>query len=123
VLGEEPEVADFVNLNDVGVLSKSGQGYGGVADDKAGESRAFLGKMEASQRGLIGNAGTTFTNVSTTHSGNLVQLANRIAEQAVRAVRGEKTLVTADDDAHSVQTSTQSTVEGNTSALSRPINV
>jgi hypothetical protein len=116
-------VADFVNLNDVGTLSRSGQGYGHVSDDKAGESRQFLGKMEASQRGLIGNAGTTFTNVSTTHGGNLVQLANRIAEQAIRAVRGEKTLLTADEDAHGAQTPTLSTVEGNTSLVSRPINV
>lgn len=116
-------MADFVNLNDVGTLTRSGQGYEGVAEDKAGESRSFDGKMDASRRGLIGNAGTTFTNVATTHSANLTQLANRIAEQAVRAVRGEKTLVSADEDAHSAQSSTQNTVEGNTSAVSRSINV
>jgi hypothetical protein len=116
-------MADFVNLNDVGALTRSGQGYGGVADDQTGESRSFAGKMDASQRGLVGGAGTTFTNVAGTHAGNLTQLANRIAEQAVRAVRGEKTLLSADQDAQSAQTATQSTVEGNVSAVSRPINI
>jgi hypothetical protein len=116
-------VADFVNLNDVGMLTRSGQGYEGVAEDKAGESRSFAGKMEASQRGLIGSAGNTFTTVAQTHSGNLTQLANRIAEQAVRAVRGEQTLVSADDDGHSAQTATVNVVEGNTSVVSRAINL
>jgi hypothetical protein len=116
-------VADFVNLNDVGALTKSGQGYEGVAEDKAGASRTFSGQMDASQQGLVGNSGTTFTNVAQTHSNNLTEIANRIAEQAVRAVRGEKTLLTADDDGHSAQTTTVSTVEGNTSVVSRPINV
>ncbi|GAA2873658.1 hypothetical protein Acy02nite_31460 [Actinoplanes cyaneus] len=116
-------MGDFVNLNDVGTLTRSAQGYEGVADDKASESRSFTGKMDASQRGLIGSAGSTFTNVAGTHSGNLTQLANRIAEQAVRASRGEKTLVSADDDANTAQSGTQSTVEGNVSAVSRPINV
>lgn len=116
-------MADYVNLNDVGALTRSGQGYDGVAQDKAGEARSFVGKMEASQRGLIGHAGTTFTNVAETHGGNLAQLAQRIAEQAVRAVRGEQTLLTADQDSQSHQTSTLSAVEGNTSAVSRPINL
>ncbi len=116
-------MGDFVNLNDVGTLTRSAQGYEGVADDKSSESRSFSGKMDASQRGLIGSSGTTFTNVAGTHSDNLAQLANRIAEQAVRAARGEKTLVSADDDATTAQSGTQSTVEGNVSAFSRPINV
>lgn len=116
-------MGDFVNLNDVGTLTRSAQGYEGVAEDKAGESRSFSGKMDASQKGLIGSAGSTFTNVADTHSGNLTQLANRIAEQAVRAARGEKTLVSADDDANSAQSSSQNTIEANVSAFSRPINI
>ncbi|WP_436532169.1 hypothetical protein [Actinoplanes sp. HUAS TT8] len=116
-------MSDFVNLNDVGALTRSAQGYEGVAEDKASESRSFSGKMDASQRGLIGNAGSTFTNVADSHTANLTQLANRIAEQAVRAARGEKTLVSADEDANSAQSGTQNTIESNASAVSRPINV
>src|SRR5918997_5502443 len=97
---------DFVNLNDVGALTKSGQGYDGTAQDNAAESRNFLGRMEASRRGLRGSAGTTFTNIADLHSGNLVLLANQIAEQALRAVRGEQTVLTADDDANTAQAGT-----------------
>jgi hypothetical protein len=116
-------VGDFVNLNEVGTLTKSGQGYEGVAQENDGEARSFVGRMDASQRGLIGSAGSTFTTIAQTHGGNLSQLAQRIAEQAVRAVRGERTLVTADEDSHNHQTSTLNTIEGNTSAVSRPINL
>jgi hypothetical protein len=111
----------YVNLNDVGILTRSGQGYGATAEDKAAESQNFSSRMDASQQGLKGNAGVTFTNVADSHSSNLVLLANQIAEQAVRAVRGERTIVTADLDADQSQAPTVSTVETQASAVSRPI--
>lgn len=114
---------EYVNLNDVGVLTRSGQGYDANAQDNEAESRTFSGRMDASRQGLRGSAGTTFTNVAETHSANLVALAGHLAEQAVRAVRGEQTVVTADDEAHAAQSSTVSTVESNTTAVNRPINV
>lgn len=112
---------EYVNLNDVGALTKSGQGYEGTAEDKASESRSFSGRMDASRQGLKGAAGATFTNVADAHSGNLVQLANQIAQQALRAVRGEQTLVTADEDADTAQTATVTAVQTQASAVSRPI--
>lgn len=112
---------DYVNLNEVGVLTKSGQGYEGTAEDKAAESRSFAGRMDASRQGLKGNAGATFTNVAEQHSGNLVQLANQIAQQALRAVRGEQTVVNADADADTAQSATVTAVDTQASAVSRPI--
>lgn len=112
---------EFVNLNEVGTLTRSGQGYEGTAEDSNAESRTFAGRMDASKQGLRGAAGNTFTNVADTHSSNLVQLANQIAAQAVRAVRGENTILTADEDAHTAQQVSVSTVEGQSSAVSRPI--
>jgi hypothetical protein len=114
---------DFVNLNEVGALTRSGQGYEGTAEDKAAESRNFAGRMDASRQGLRGSAGTTFTGVAESHSSNLTQLANHIAQQALRAVRGESTIVNADSDADSAQGGTMSAVQAQESAVSRPINV
>jgi hypothetical protein len=113
---------DYVNLNDVGALTRSGQGYDTNAQDSAAESRTFSGRMDVSRQGLRGSAGTTFTNVAEAHSGNLVTLAGHIAQQALRAVRGEQAVVTADDEANAAQSSTVSTVETNMTAVSRPIN-
>ncbi|WP_163512822.1 hypothetical protein [Fodinicola acaciae] len=115
-------MGNFVNLNEVGVLSQSGQGYDGTATDQHGESRNFVGKMDASQAGLKGSAGTTFTGIANLSGGNLTQLANLIAEQARRAVMGEKTVVGADDDAHSAQQPALGAADSYTSSLSRGIN-
>jgi hypothetical protein len=112
---------EYVNLNDVGALTRSGQGYDASADDNTAESRTFAGRMEASRQGLRGAAGTTFTNIAGTHGGNLVLLANQIADQAMRAVRGEQVVVSADGDADAAQASTLAATEGQTQAVSRPI--
>ena len=40
---------DFVNLNEVGALTRSGQGYEGTAEDNSAESRNFAGRMDASE--------------------------------------------------------------------------
>jgi hypothetical protein len=114
---------DYVNLNDVGTLSRSGQGYDTNAQDNATESRTFSGRMDASQRGLRGSAGNTFTTVAATHSANLGLLAGHIAEQALRAVRAEQSVLAGDDEANTAQSGTVSTVESNATAVSRPINV
>jgi uncharacterized protein YukE len=114
---------DFVNLNEVGALTRSGQGYEGTAEDNSAESRNFAGRMDASRQGLKGAAGTTFTNVADQHSSNLTQLANQIAQQALRAVRGESTVVNADSDADTAQSNTVSAVDTQSSAVARPINV
>lgn len=113
---------NFVNLNEVGVLTHSGQQYSGNAEDQGAEARSFLGRMESVQPGLRGSAGNTFQGVSHATTANLTQLANLIAEQAVRAVRTENTLVTADEDSHTVQQPTLSSVDAHTSALARGIN-
>lgn len=112
---------EYVNLNDVGALTRSGQGYDTTAEDNAAESRTFAGRMEASQQGLRGAAGTTFTGVANLHSGNLVQLANHIADQALRAVRGEQAVVTSDEEADTAQAPTLTAVENQSSAVSRQI--
>lgn len=114
---------DFVNLNETGVLSRSGQSYDSNAEDQNAQSQQFRGQMEASHQGLKGAAGTTFTGVAGLSASNLTQLANQIAEQAVRAVRAEHTLVGADEDADSVQQVNVGNMETHASAVSRPINV
>jgi hypothetical protein len=119
---EKEAMSNFVNLNEAGVLSRSGQGYGANAEDHNAESHGFRGRMDASQAGLKGAAGNTFTTIADTSANNLVQLANRIAEQAVRAVRAENTLITADEDATGAQQVSLSNMDSHASALSRPIN-
>jgi hypothetical protein len=115
-------MGNFVNLNETGVLSQSGKGYSGTAEDQSAESTSFRGRMDASHSGLKGAAGNTFTNVAQTSASNLTQLANQIADQAVRAVRAENTLVTADEDAHSAQQPSVANMESHSSAVSRQIN-
>lgn len=116
-------MSSFVNLNETGVLTRSGQDYGANAEEQHAESTGFRGRMDASQQGLKGAAGNTFTNVAHLSASNLTQLANLIVDQAVRAVRAENTLVTADEDAHSTQQVTVSAVDSHATAVSRPINV
>lgn len=112
---------EYVNLNDVGALTHAGQGYGSTADDNAAESRTFVGRMEASQQGLRGAAGITFNGIAGAHGDNLVLLANQIADQGMRAVRGEQVVVSADGDADAAQSSTLAATEGQTQAVSRQI--
>jgi hypothetical protein len=112
----------FVNLNETGVLSRSGQQYGANADDQHGASQKFSGQMEASRQGLRGAAGGTFSGVAAMSSSNLSQLANQIADQAVRAVRAERSLVSADEDADSAQRVSVSNMESHASEVSRGIN-
>lgn len=114
-------MSDYVNVNDVGGLTRAGQGYDGTAGDSVAESRNFAGRMDASKQGLQGAAGRVFTGVADQHAGNLTQLANQIAQQAIRAVRGEQTIVNADDESVSTQQTTVSAVDGEARAVSRPI--
>jgi hypothetical protein len=115
-------MSEFVNLNETGALTRAGQGYGQDADSGATESRTFQGRMDQSQQGLRGRAGTQFTSMTTQHAGNLALLGRQFAEQAYRAVRGEQAIVTADDEAVTAQQATVSTVDTQTSVISRPIN-
>jgi hypothetical protein len=113
----------YVNLNEVGGLSRAGQGYSADADSGANEARSFDGRMAASHQGLIGRTGTQFIGMTGTHSTNLQLLGAQFAEQAVRAVRGEETIVAADEESLGAQQATATTVEGQVSLMSRPINV
>jgi hypothetical protein len=114
---------DYVNLNEVGTLTRSGQGYDTNAQDNDAESRTFSGRMDTSRQGLRGSAGTTFTNIADAHSGNLVALARHIAEQAMRATGVDRTVGDADEQANTAQSGTLSAVESNTTSVSRPINL
>jgi hypothetical protein len=112
----------YVNLNEVGGLSGAGEGYGADADTGVTEARKFQGRMDASQQGLRGRAGASFTNTTGTHATNLRLLGQQFAEQAVRAVRGEQAIVASDDESVTAQQATASTVDGQTSLMSRPVN-
>jgi hypothetical protein len=112
----------FVHLEEVGGLSRAGQGYQGDAQDGQAQSAAFRGRMEQSQAGLRGRTGMQFTGMTDTHSTNLVRLGQQFAEQAIRAVRGEQAIVGGDDESVTTQQATASTVEGQISTLNRPIN-
>jgi uncharacterized protein YukE len=114
-------MSDYVNLNEVGGLTRAGKGYDGTAQDNTAESRNFSSKMDASKQGLQGAAGRAFTGAADQHAGNVTLLANQIAQQALRAVRGEQTIVSSDEEALANQQSTVSAVDGETQAVSRPI--
>jgi hypothetical protein len=113
---------NFVNLNEQGALTRAGQGYDADSQDSQGESRNFQGRMDSSQSGLRGRTGVQFTGLTSQHAGNLAMLGSQFAEQAFRAVRGEQTIVGSDDDAHSLQATSASTVDTQTSTINRPIN-
>lgn len=113
---------DYVNLNETGVLTQAGQGYDSDAQDGGTESRNFRGRMEQSQPGLRGRAGLQFTGLTTQHAGNLQLLGQQFANQAYRAVKGEQALLTADDDAFTAQQAVASTVDTQSTEVTRPIN-
>lgn len=115
-------MSDFVNLNDDGALTRTGHGYGQDADTGQTESRNFRSRMDQSQQGLRGRAGLQFTGLTTQHAGNLTRLGQQFAEQAYRLVKGEEAVVTADGEAFTTQQPVTSTVDGQTSTLTRPIN-
>lgn len=113
----------YVNLDQVGVLTQTGQQYGGNAEDNLASAKGHWGKMEGVQSGFKGAAGTTFQGISATAAGNHAQLAVQIAEQAKRAVLTERTAVMGDEDALQDQAAARSATESFTSTVSRPVNV
>lgn len=114
--------SNFVNLNETGALTRSGQHYQTDGQDSAAQSANFRGKMSQSQSGLRGRAGMQFVGMTDTHSENLKRLGAQFAEQAVRAVRGEQAISAGEDESVTTQQATVSTVDGQTSTLNRPIN-
>ena len=113
---------NFVNLEEVGGLSRAGQSYDADAQDGQAQSSAFRGRMEQSHAGLRGRTGLQFTGMTDTHSSNLVRLGEQFARQAIRAVRGEQAIVAGDDESFGVQQVTASTVEGQVTQLNRTVN-
>lgn len=112
-----------VNLNEVGVLTQTGKGYGTNAEDNVASAKNHLAKMEGLQSGFKGIGGSTFQGVSQVSAGNHGRLAQQIAEQARRAVLAERAAITGDEDANQDQQTARSTAENFTSTVSRPINV
>ena len=113
----------YVNLDQVGVLTHAGKGYAGNAEDSVGDAKNYLSKMEGAQSGFKGAAGSTFQGVSNVTATNLGHLARQMAEQAKRAVLTEKSAVTGDENATQNQHSAKSATDSFTSTVSRPINV
>ncbi|MGA8117435.1 MAG: hypothetical protein WCA46_27680 [Actinocatenispora sp.] len=113
----------YVNLNEAGGLANAGQGYEGNAEDQYSESKNFGGKMEAAKHGLKGASGNTFYAVSDLSQANLAQLANRIANQAYRAVHADRHIQTGDQEADSAQHTTVAAHESLAPQVSRDINV
>jgi hypothetical protein len=113
---------EYVNLNDAGTLTRSGQGYDTTSDDNVAESRTFSGRMDASRPALRGSAGNAFSSIADAHSSNLTALARQIATQAMIAAGVDRVVIATDDEANSAQTSTLSTVDANSTAVNRPIN-
>lgn len=113
---------DFVHLEEVGGLTRAGQGYQADAQDGQSQSASFRSRMEQSQVGLQGRAGLQFMGMTDTHASNLVRLGQQFAEQAIRAVRGEQAIVTGDDESVATQQTVASNVDGQISTMSRVIN-
>jgi len=114
---------NYVNLDQVGVLTQSGKQYEGNAEDNLAAAKSTFSKMEGVQSGFKGAAGTTFQGISGVSAGNHAQLAMQIAEQAKRAVLTEKAAVMGDEEAYQGQNSARSAAESFTTQVSRPINV
>ncbi len=116
-------MSGYVNLDQVGVLTQTGQQYGGNAEDNLASARSHWAKMEGVQPGFKGAAGTTFQGISATAAGNHSQLAVQIAEQAKRAVTTERVAIAGDEEAFQGQQTARSAAESMTTAVNRPINV
>lgn len=112
---------NFVNLYEGG-LHRAGQQYDTNSGDNQTEARSFIDRMSASQAGLRGAAGTTFTGASQMAGGNLQRLAALIADQAYRATMGENTIQEGDQNANQAQNPAVSAFQSNESLLSRGIN-
>jgi hypothetical protein len=113
----------FVNLTETGALTRTGHHYQGDNQDSLAQSDRFRNQMAQSQSGLRGRAGLQFMGMTGTHAENLKRLGAHFAEQAVRAVRGEQTILAGEDESVTTQQTTASTVEGQVSTLNRQINV
>lgn len=114
-------MANYVNLYEGG-LHRAGQQYDSNSSQNQSESRSFVDRMGASEAGLRGAAGTTFTGLSMMAGGNLNRLAALIAEQAYRATMGENTIQEGDQNANQAQHPAASAMESTGSLLSRGIN-
>ncbi len=114
---------NYVNLDQVGVLTQTGQQYEGNAEENLASAKNTWSKMEGVQAGFKGAAGTTFQGISATSAGNHAQLAVQIAEQAKRAVLAERHAVVGDEEAFQGQAAARSSAESFTSTVSRPINI
>jgi hypothetical protein len=113
----------YVNLNESDGLATAGQGYSTNSEDHYSASRNFGGKMEAAHHGLKGTAGTTFYGLSDLSQSNLTQIANRIATQARRAVKGNQLIVSGDQEADHAQHPTVAAQQNLAPQVSREINV
>ncbi|MBW9213410.1 hypothetical protein KV102_01025 [Mumia sp. zg.B53] len=113
----------IVNLEEVGLLSRSGRGYQATAEDNVGTARQHLSRMEGAQAGFKGAAGSAFQDVAQVSVGNHTLLARQIAEQARRAVTAERHAVAGDEQASARQSVTRSSTEALASAFARPVNV
>src|SRR5690606_25659312 len=132
-------MSGYANLSEAGGLAQAGQRYDAEADDSQATARTLQGRTDQpqhglrrrtgtqltsrSQQGLRGRTGMQFTSMTTQHSTNLALLGRQFAQQAYRAVKGEQAILNADDEAHDLQSVTASTVDTQTSSISRPINV
>ena len=116
-------MSGYVNLNEVGSLTRSGKNYAGTAESSVSTAKAHQSNMEGVQSGFKGVAGSTFQGVSALTVGNTAQLGKQFADQATRAVLGEKEAVTGDEDAHNDQQAGLASNESLASYVNKPINV
>jgi uncharacterized protein YukE len=116
-------MGEFVNLNEVGALTRSGQQYGDNAEQNVASAKNHLAKMEGLQSGFKGAAGSTFQGVSQVSAANHGQLGRQIAEQARRAVLAERAALVGDEESTQGQRTAQSAADAMATSVSRPINV
>jgi len=116
-------MSGYVNLNDVGSLTRSGKNYAGTAESSVSSAKAHQSNMEGVQSGFKGMAGSTFQGVSALTVGNTAQLGKQFADQASRAILGEKEAVTGDEEAHNNQQTAKASNESLAGYVHKPINV
>jgi hypothetical protein len=114
-------MSDYLNLNEAGALTQSGKNYAGNAEENLSGAKNQLSKMEGVETGFRGAAGSTFQGNSAVSATNHAAIAKQIADQAMRAVLGEKAALQSDEDAMQTQQATRSAAEGLTPMLNRSI--
>jgi hypothetical protein len=108
-------------LNEEGGLTQSAGHYDYTSEDGNTSASDFLGRVDATEHGMVGRGGTRARQVGGELAGDLNLIATNIADQAQRLRTSEGHLINHDADAGDANMTAQSEAEALRTELNRPI--